>query len=222
MSTMVEATLPVDQFALSETLAEYPSVEFDILRLVANGTDRAMPFLWASGEGLDDLPAVLEADPSTENVEVVAELEEEYLLRMDWRANIRVILYIILEENATIIDATGSSESWLFRILFPEHDAVSATHEFCTEYEVDLEFERIYQLSDSIRRGQYGLSEGQYETIVRAYRNGYYEVPRETGLKQLAEHTDVTHQSLSERLRRGHETLIANTLSPEFVSVPDS
>lgn len=219
MSTMVEATLPADQFALYETLDSHPSAEFDILRLVANGTDRTMPFVWATGNDLDALCTTIKEDPSTENVEVVAELEEEYLLRMEWMANIRVIFYILIEEDATVLDATGKNGVWRFRIFFPEHDSVSATHDFCDEYGINLDFRRIYQMSDSYRRGQYGLSESQYETIIRAYQEGYYHVPRSVNLQELADRLGVSHQALSERLRRGHGTLIENTLSPKLEPV---
>jgi predicted DNA binding protein len=213
---MVEATLAAEQFALYETLTQYPTAEFDILRLVANGTGRAMPFVWAAGDDLEGLPAAMNDDPSTEDVEVVTEFDDEYLLRMEWMAHTRVIHYILIEEDATIIDATGKNGTWQFRILFPEHDSVSTTYDFCDEYGIELEFNRIYQLSDSFRRGQYGLSESQYETIVRAHQEGYYDVPRAVNLQELANRLDVSHQALSERVRRGHETLIANTLRPEL------
>ena len=216
MSTMVEATLPAEQFALSETLKRYSNAEFDILRLVANGSDSAMPFVWVSGDDIDDLPSEVAKDPTTENVDVVAELEDEFLLRMEWTTQIRVVLFILIEEDAMIMDATGKNGSWRFRILFPEHDAVAKTYDFCEEYDIDLEFERIYQLSDSLKRGQYGLSESQYETILHAYQEGYYHVPREVNLQELANRLGVSHQALSERVRRGHETLIANTLHPDF------
>lgn len=215
MSTIIEATIPAEQFALHKTLNSHPSAEFDIVQLALNGTDQTMPFVWAKGEDLDGLVESIEEDPTTENTEVVAELDDECLLRMEWMAHIRVILYILSEEDATILDATGKNEAWQFRILFPEHDSVSATHDFCESYDIDLEFERIYQLSDSPQRGQFGLSEGQYETIVQAYQDGYYSVPRAVNLQRLADHLDVSHQALSERIRRGHATLIENSLNPE-------
>lgn len=219
MSQMVEATLPAEQFALHETLQQHPDVTFDILRLVADGTDRVMPFLWAGGAEAGALLESLEADSSTENVELLAEFDEETLFRMEWMAHIRLILYVLLEENATIVDAEGHHTAWRFRILFPEHESVSTTHDFCEEYDIDLEFERIYQLSGSFRRGQYGLSEAQYETLQEGYRRGYYEIPREIELQELADVLDVSHQSLSEQFRRGHRKLVANTLHPDDVSM---
>ncbi|MDG5778503.1 helix-turn-helix domain-containing protein [Haloarculaceae archaeon H-GB2-1] len=214
MSTIVEASIPAEQFALRHALAELSNPEFEILRLVAHTDDSVLPFLWGSADDMDAFPEVMYDDPSTKNVEVIAELDDECLLRMEWTAHIRVILYILLEEDATILDAYAANETWTLRVLFPEHDSVSKTHDFCAEYEIDLNFDSIYELSDSLRRGKYGLTEAQYESIMAAFDRGYYEVPRETQLEAVAEDSDVSHQALSERLRRGHGTLIANTLAP--------
>lgn len=216
MGTMVEAQLPADQFALSETLSKFPTTEFEILRVVADGSDRPIPFVWMAGE---DIPAVLDAledDPSVQNVEVMAELEDECMLWMEWVAHIHVILYILIEEDATIIGAVGKENTWRLKIFFPKHESVSTTYDFCEEQGIDLEFERIYQLTDSLRRVEYGLSENQYEALRRAYEKDYYSIPREVNLQELAEELGVSHQALSECLRRGHQTLIENTLRPEF------
>lgn len=222
MSTIVEATLSADQFALYETLRKRPSTEFETVRVVIDGTDRVMPFLWATAETLDGLPAVIADDPSTRNVDVLTALDEEYLFRMEWVERIRMICHVIVEENGTILDAYGKNDAWTFRILFPEHDSVSSTHDFCEAYDLDIEFERIYDLSGSFRRGRYGLTESQYETILSAYDRGYYAVPRNITLADLAGDLDVSHQALSERLRRGHGTLVERALRPELIAPVES
>lgn len=222
MSTIVEAGIPADQFALNETLQNVPGATFEVVRLVANGSERVMPFLWGTADDMDELVTELRADSSTDNIEILAELEDEHLFRMNWMAHIRVILYIVLEEEGTILDAYGKHEHWELRILFPEHDSVSTTSDFCAEYDIELDFERIYELSESIRRGRYGLTDEQYRTITAAYDGGYYDVPRETNLTDIAESRDVSHQALSERLRRGHKTLIQNTLRPEIEQLDES
>ena len=214
MTTITRATIPADQFALHETLQSVPGAEFDIVRLVADRGDRVMPFLWATADEPGALPDALREDPSTENVEVLAEVDGEYLFRLEWTTHTRVILHVIVEEEGTILEGTGKNDSWRFRILFPAHDSVSSTYDFCEEYGVDLDLQQISKLTDSFRRGQFGLTESQFETISQAYEGGYYSVPRRTNLEDLAEELDVSHQALSERLRRGHETLIENALRP--------
>lgn len=218
MATIVRARLPASQFALGETLAEIPSAEFEMVRVVADGADRVRPYLWATvGEerDLDELIAALEADPSAQSVDVQVRLEDELLVELDWVPRVRVLFFVLVEESATILDARAEEGRWQFRIFFPEHESVSATYDFCEEYGLDLEFDQISRLTDSFRRDQNGLTRVQYETISRAYREGYYDVPRRVNLEELADRFGVSHQALSERLRRGHEQLIANAMRLE-------
>ena len=60
--------------------------------------------------------------------------------------------------------------------------------------------------------GRFGLTEGQYHALLTAVEHGYYDVPQRRTLKELAEEFDISHQALSERLRRGTESLIEDTL----------
>lgn len=60
--------------------------------------------------------------------------------------------------------------------------------------------------------GQFGLTSKQYEALTTAYERGYYQVPRETDLQKLAEELDISHQALSERLRRATMIFIGEAL----------
>lgn len=222
MTTIVRATLPAEQFALDETFRRVPSAEFEIVRVVADSTDRVLPLLWATadeGEPFDSLPEVISEDPTTQEMSIVTEFDTEYLLKMDWEMHVRVLFYILKEEDATILDARTKDGEWHFRVLFPEHDSVGTMYQSCKDYDITLDIKQITQLSDSFRRGWFGLTEHQYETIVGAYREGYYSVPRKANLEELADRFGVSHQALSERLRRGHEKLIANAMHLESTPV---
>jgi predicted DNA binding protein len=103
-------------------------------------------------------------------------------------------------------------------MFFPDDDFVS-TSEICEEYGIDISIERADELRGAPEYGCFGLTERQYETVVSAYEHGYYDVPRKINQEELAEYFGISHQALSERLRRGHRNLIANTLfdAPEPV-----
>lgn len=59
---------------------------------------------------------------------------------------------------------------------------------------------------------RYGLTEPQRDTIVTAYKAGYFEIPREVSLVDFAEQQGLSHQALSERVRRGLRNLVDSTL----------
>ncbi|WP_435157748.1 helix-turn-helix domain-containing protein [Haladaptatus sp. DFWS20] len=214
MSTITIVRLPASGFALRATLERVPGVEFEVERVVASEAERVMPYIWATAEPdqFDSLQAALEDDPSTENVELLVDLDEEWLFRMSWVRETEFVIHILVEESGTIIDANGKNDGWQLRILFPDREALSATYEFCEESGIPIEVEQIYQLNESPRRGQYGLTEEQYETLVTALEAGYYDIPRDISGEELSADLGISHQALSERLRRAYKNLISNAL----------
>jgi predicted DNA binding protein len=214
MSTIVKATLPAEEFALAETFREVPEVEFDAVRLVTHGTDRVVPLLWATDADSTAVADALDDDESTDDVTLVSRRNHDSLFKMHWTARVRFVTHVLVEENGAVVSARGTNDGWTFRVLFPEHDAVSSTYAACEAEDIAIDVTQIYHLDDAPSLGGFHLTDEQFETVRTALERGYYEVPRETTLEELAAELDVSHQALSERLRRGHLTLIENVVGP--------
>ncbi|SNZ12609.1 hypothetical protein SAMN06269185_1831 [Natronoarchaeum philippinense] len=212
MSTIAEIRVPPDEFVLRETLSAVPDAEFEVMRVAAHGTSDVIPFLTAMAPDKDDLERALAADDSVKNISLLADNDDEWLYRMEWVEDIRVILHVLTEADGTILSAYGNGEGWHLRILFTDRQSLSATFEFCDEQNLSLDIERIYELEDAARRGQYGLTAEQLDTLETAYERGFYDIPRGETMNALAGELGISHQALSERLRRGHRNLIEHTL----------
>jgi predicted DNA binding protein len=210
VGTVVEVEIPADEFALWETLTEHENLEFEIERVVAHEDDRVMPFVWVNG-GREDTEMILENDSSVENLQLLADLEDEQLYQMEWTDHIQTLVHILVDEEATVLSASGNSSHWHLRILFPDRDALSQTYDYCRENDLSLDIRNIYQL-DQGRKGRFGLTDDQQDTLTLAFQEGYYDIPREASAENLAGELDVSHQAVSERLRRGHRSLVKNTL----------
>lgn len=52
----------------------------------------------------------------------------------------------------------------------------------------------------------------QREALILAVERGYFAVPRETKLEEIAEELGITRQAASERVRRGAETVLRKSL----------
>lgn len=211
-STIAVVRIPSSEFALSDTFEQCPDIECDIERLVAQDSGSAMPFMWVRGPNLDAVEDALREDSSVSELEVLSDLSDERLYQMSWVAQIRLVVHILLEEEGTILDAYGRNGNWRLRIMFPERESLSATYDFCREQGLSFQVEKIYDMSDNARAGRYGLSDEQFDALTTAAEQGYFEIPRGTSAKELGEMLGITHQSLSERLRRGQENLIRSTL----------
>lgn len=212
MSTIVEATVPANQFALGRTFVREPEAEFRTISLVAHDSSHVMPFLWTDHSEIDRLVRVIERDNSVRSVDRLSEGTGTCLLQIDWGSRARILVSTLDDANASVLDASGYDGSWQFQLFLPDHDRAAAIHEIGDFTHVDLSINNVNCISESPTYGALGLTERQYETLVTAYNAGYYTVPRTITLSELAAEFDVTHQALSERLRRAHGTLITNEL----------
>ena len=211
MPTVVVGEVPTEEFALRKTLEEVPGAEFECERVVESADEVVMPLVWARDANGEELHGALQRDPSVRNLTRLADRGDEWLYRMDWVRQVQLVLRIILQTKATVLDAYGDSGGWNFRILYPEHDEFSTTSEFCRDHDLTFEIKRVRTI-DEEPTSRYGLTREQYEALRVAWERGYFDVPRQVDIETLADELDISHQALSERLRRGHSTLIRETL----------
>ena len=60
-----------------------------------------------------------------------------------------------------------------------------------------------------------GVVERPARALVAAFEAGYYNIPRDVTLEELADELGISHQALSERFRRAYEGLITAELDLE-------
>lgn len=214
MSTIAQVQIPVEEFALRQTLPQVPDVSIEVTRVVASERPHMLPFLWAIGDDLDDFEAALADDETVDNVELLTEFEDERFYQMDWTSSVDLLTRMLIHDDAAILNARGQADAWHLRILFQDRDSFGTTREYCADQGLEMKIEQVYQITRANQRGHglFGLTEQQYECLVRALETGYYEVPRETSARDLADDLSVSHQAISERLRRGHRNLVSNAL----------
>lgn len=211
MAIIIRGTVPAEEFALSHTLEELPDVEFECERVVQSGDTSILPLLWVRSADGADVEGALTADPTVDDVNCLSAFEEEYLYEMQWVDHVRLLMHMITNGEATILDAYGRNGRWQLRALYPNREHFSATHEFADEHGLTFDIESIREM-DGEPAGRFGLTDDQYEALVTAARRGYYDVPRSITLEELADELSVSHQALSEQLRRGTGALMEDTL----------
>ncbi len=211
MGTIAEFDIPIDEFVLGTTLHDVPDLEVEIERLVAHDHDRLMPFVWLTADDFEAVDTALEADSTIKSCELVSRVDGDRLYRMEWVSAIEMVVHILLEEEGTILDATGQTDGWHVRVLFPNRDSLSRTYDFANEQDLSFTVVRIYEL-DTRRQGRFGLTDDQQRTLAAATKLGYFDVPRGITQADLAEELGISHQALSERLRRAQRTLNENAI----------
>ena len=201
---------PAADFALEETMAAFPDATFECEHGV-QGCDSFMPLLWAGDvrrSGLDD---AVRADPSLASATVVEDGGADVLYHVEWTGRVRMAARILAEEAIAIPDARATGGRWSLELLFPTRTELSRTKERCDEFEVDVGITMVREHSGE-PTDRFDLTDRQAEALTAAYEQGYFEVPKAVDLDGVADELDVSHQSLSGRLRRGQEALIRSTI----------
>ncbi|MFC4358790.1 bacterio-opsin activator domain-containing protein [Halobium salinum] len=214
MSTIAELEVPAAEFALADSFAALPDLEVEVERVVAHDSDRLLPFAWVRADAATATAVAdaLESDPSVAEARELADVGDERLYEMRWETATELLRHVVHEQGATVRSALGRDGRWSLHTLFPERQGLSATREFCASADLTLDVRRVYEL-DTRRRGRFGLTRNQHDSLVRAARMGYYDVPRDATLSEVASGLGISHQALSERLRRGHGHLVRGALT---------
>ena len=211
MATLVRGTVPAEEFALRRTLERFPEMEIECERIVQGGENVILPLLWVRYTDRAEFESALESDPSVEDVNCLSEFDDEALYRMRWVDHVRLLINFLTNGEATILDAYGRNDRWHVRVLYPDRDHFSRSHEFATSHGLMFDVESIRELEGE-PAGRFGLTDGQYRALVLAFERGYFDVPRRADLEDVAGELGISHQSLSERLRRGTGALVEDTL----------
>jgi predicted DNA binding protein len=212
MATIVQGTIPVDEFALRDALTTLSGVEVEAERLVESG-ENVMPLLWARGADQDSILPAFEADTSVQDLSLLATFDDEQLYQMHWITEIELLIQMLAQAEATVLDAYGGGgrENWHLRVLYPTRAAVNRTQQFCETEGLTFEIETMRELRGE-PVGRFGLTSRQYVALRRAVEAGYYDVPREAYLQEIAEALDISGAALSQRLRRGTKALAEDAL----------
>ncbi|MBV0923945.1 helix-turn-helix domain-containing protein [Halomicroarcula limicola] len=211
MVTIVRGSIPATEFALSHTLERHPDAEFEVERIADSGNGQVMPILWVRSDDADAIEATLDENPTVSDVTLIGDFDGECLYWMQWVSHVQLVIQMLTNSKATILTAFGSGDSWQLRVMYPTRELFAETHEFAADHDIPFEIEFIREMEGE-PAGRYGLTVEQHEALVAAARAGYFEVPRETTLEELAESVGVSHQALSERLRRATGALVEDTL----------
>lgn len=211
MVTIAEFSVDAETFPLGSVFTHLPDAEVELERLVP--TSKALiPFFWLRGAQSNGLVDAFGDRPEVRRIEVVDEIEDEYLLRVEWEPDARGLLRAIAETPVALLSAVGTSEEWRFEVRAEEAANISAFQAKCREYDVPVELVNLHTLSPMRSGAEYDLTETQREALLLAWDRGFYHSPREVTLDDLAEELGITGQSVGSRLRRGTHRLIGSTL----------
>ena len=208
---IVTFSLDFPAVALGRAFEEYPEMTVEAERIAAHSTQWTMPCLWVTADDFDAVDAALAADPSVDRIIDTAEFDDEKYYQLDWTDSVVERVNTYLDKGGSILEAEATAERWEVKMRFASRDQFDTFREVLNEQDHSFELLDITE-PGSPRESMGGLTSHQRNALVAAVEHGYYQVPREITIRELAAELNISHQSLSELLRRATEKLITTTL----------
>lgn len=209
---MILATLSLSPagFALDHALDEASDVRIEAERTAGHGPGWMMPCLWVAGD-VDAFDAALESDPTVEEVIATRECRDERFYHVEWSDEVDERVAAIVDSRGSILAAQVQGGDWRLHIRFTDRGQFEAFQEYLADRSCSY---RLLDLRETTApTPEIGaVSPAQRDALVAAVEKGYFGVPRDATVAEVAAELDISEQAASERLRRGVENLVATSL----------
>lgn len=223
MAVIVELTLDPEGFPLGQLLTADPGLYVRFEKVVPIG-DQVVPLAWVWGSDMDAFDQRVRASNYVVSLEHLGQTGDRMLYAIEWQVPPDAFFEALIDSNGSILDSFGhSDQDWEFRLLFPTNDQLSTFHDACRDRDIVFNVTRLHELNDSgIQQDVHGLTDKQREALKKALDRGYFALPQQVTLAELATEFDISQQALSERLRRGTEAVLHSVFGTEHEDVTDS
>ena len=210
MSVIAEFTLDPSRLSFAAALATVSTVELDIEREYET---HAMPvvFCWARGEDLDAFERALADDETVTDVRRVSGEGDRRLYRLRLTGTAPIVTYDTwIDLGAARLEMRYVDGRWRARMRFPDREALATFRGFCLDHDLDFRLHRLYDNDREGGSSRERLTIHQREALRLAHEGGYFGIPRETTLGDIAAELDISDQAASERVRRGCRRLVGD------------
>ena len=194
-----------DDIWVSEVSSSFPEATFRLLTGVPKG-DRALELGEVRAENPQAVSNTIQSHPDISAYEtvyldesrIIAQYEavEQSLYEFLWESSLPPEFPVIVENGETEFDLTATQEQ--FEAFGTALDDTGRQYDLLTVVHTNED--------ESL------LTERQRECLTTAQRRGYFEVPRECTLTELAEVLEVDKSTASETIRRGTARIVEQFL----------
>ncbi|ELZ00794.1 helix-turn-helix domain-containing protein [Natrialba asiatica] len=208
MTSIADIEFSADGTGLGDLFEAVPSLTCEMESVIASHGHG----LWLSGPSQEMIDDALATSSAIDEYSLINSDDDRWLYDIEFKPGTVNVFELVIEEGGTVLSASASNGTWLLSIRVLERDHVSSLYDRLTEDDVSPTIVRLFDL-ESESNSQCGLTARQYETLVAAIDHGYFEIPREVSMQELSEELDISHQALSERLRRAYRALVTSELN---------
>ncbi|MFB6220190.1 MAG: bacterio-opsin activator domain-containing protein [Halolamina sp.] len=211
MSLIAELRLSDNPLILVPSLSAAPGMRLERERSIADRMSDPVVFTWAMGGDFEQFEAAIPDDPTIQEFERIDRENEKRLYRLVVdRSVITNPAPIDRDTGASRISIETTAEGAVLEVRFPEKEALREYIDRLQDEGFTVELLRVHPTEDT--EENHGLSEKQAAALREARSAGYFEVPRETDLATVADRLGISEQAVSERIRRGLSSVLAEAI----------
>ncbi|SEH41835.1 Predicted DNA binding protein, contains HTH domain [Halopenitus malekzadehii] len=203
----------VDTPILRQVMAEVPDMKIQnpVIYPETNGEYKSM--IWAWGDDFQCFEEVMDENQFICEYSTLTQVGKRrlYLVTLGNGAEDHLAYQVVWDNDILTFHMTGTKKGFEMRALFPNKDSLSDFRKDCLARDIPFRLCALYQedkFSDKNKKNSQPLTGKQRETLLIALEQGYFDVPRDTTLKGLADQLGISTQAVSTRLRRAQQRLI--------------
>lgn len=222
MAVFTDFTVASDEFPCGETIASADAGAVIDLDEVVPTDEGICLYVWIQDGDPEAIQQRVRQSSSIIEIACLDVVDNRSLFRLTSQCTTEGILTALIQNDAVLLEGTSNSD-WEFRVRFPDHARLADFYNTCHETGVTPRMNRIYTMVDNQRGGYlFDLSPAQREALIQAIEGGYYNVPRDMTLEELAGGLGITRQAASERIRRGSGKVLHTVLFEALPTIDDN
>jgi predicted DNA binding protein len=214
MMIIAELSLSASSLLLTPTIEANPESRVRIQFQPAMDPERRRFFVMVESPDFDAFDDALADDYTVADPQVMAEGDDFRMYRLGLSEDVVAVTPMVTEVGGMVLEMHSTGSMWFVKLQIPDRDALVSFREFCGAMDIDYRLERLYR-TEPTREFDVGLTEQQRETLLEAFREGYFDVPRSASQAELARDLGVSDSAVSQRVRRAVAALVENTIAAD-------
>ncbi|MGQ5514936.1 helix-turn-helix domain-containing protein [Halococcus saccharolyticus] len=201
------ATYQLDHPEYLQIFERFPALELDVEQIVACSPETLSVTVWAETEDQAAFESELERTNAVESIEYRDHHADRTLYQIRTPVS-KTTYWDWTGLGGVLLDCTATADGVTMRMRFPDREALTTYRKCCRDQGINFTLTGLTNGDPDISANEHPLTSAQHELLIVAIDRGYFSIPRETGLGELAATFEISDQAASERLRRGLSNLL--------------
>ena len=212
----IVAEFVIDRPIYATVLDELPETQLVVEGMTACNRDTILVTFWAESDDFETFEHGLKYEEAIHTIEMLSgqvDNQKLYQIRLSAAAT---TYWEWTNLGGVLLACTLDHDGMWMCMRFPNRSALAACREYCTERDCSFSLKGLQTTTAGRDGGSNGLTTTQEEILTAALDEGYFNIPRDTTMDELADLFDISNQAASERLRRGMSNVLGNRPLQQF------